>query len=228
MKPDTEEQQGPSKDVQQHPGVDRTGENVAPGFEALVGMLVVGLLYAALPQNVIIGPNWLLLVIEAVFLIPLVLSIVTEREFSHAAKRALALIPLGFITVALVIGVVLLVVTLPSNQHAVNLLRSAALLWCFNILVFSLWYWELDGGGPWKRHLSGHLAADFMFPQQANGNSWAPHYVDYLFLAFTSATALSPADTMPLSRTAKVLMMMQAVLSLAIIAVIAARAINIL
>jgi uncharacterized membrane protein len=228
MKPDTEEQPGQSKNVQQQPGADRTGENVAPGIAALIGMLVIGLIYAALPQNVIIGPNWLLLVIEAVFLAPLLFIILTERELSHAAKHTLVLIPLGIITVALVIGVVLLIVTLPSNQHAINLLRSAALLWCFNILVFSLWYWELDGGGPWKRHLSGHLAADFMFPQQANGNSWAPHYMDYLFLAFTSATALSPADTVPLSRAAKALMMMEAILSLAIIAVIAARAINIL
>jgi uncharacterized membrane protein len=107
-------------------------------------------------------------------------------------------------------------------------LLYAALLWFFNILVFALWYWELDGGGPWKRHLSGHQAADFLFPQQVSGNSWVPHFLDYLFLAFTGATALSPADTFPLSRLAKTLMMIEAILSLTVVAVLAARAVNIL
>src|SRR5690349_526291 len=82
-------------------------------------------------------------------------------------------------------------------------------------LVFALWYWELDGEGPWKRHLSGQQPGDFLFPQQANdfpqpanGKRWVPHFLDYLFVAFTDATALSPADTYPLTRAAKTLMMM--------------------
>ena len=110
------------------------------------------------------------------------------------------------------------------------LLRSAALLWITNILVFALWYWEFDGGGPHKRHKSGHQAADFMFPQQADGNKtgWVPEFVDYLFVAFTGATALSPADTLPLSRPAKLLMVTEAMLSLIIIVLLAARAVNIL
>ncbi len=112
----------------------------------------------------------------------------------------------------------------------VILLRSAALLWGFNILVFALWYWEIDGGGPYKRHLAGHQATDFMFPQQADGNKtgWVSHFFDYLFLAFTGATALSPADTYPLTPLAKALMMMEAVLSMTIIVLLAARAVNIL
>ena len=203
-------------------------EDTAPSIAALVGMIVIGLLYAALPQNLIIGPNWLLLVLEAVFLVPLLISIATKRELSHNAKRHLVLLPLGIITLALVLGIALLIITLPADKHAINLLRSAAILWCFNILVFALWYWELDGGGPWKRHLSGHQAADFMFPQQAGGNSWVPHFLDYLFLAFTGATALSPADTLPLSRPAKALMMTEAILSLTVVTVLAARAVNIL
>ena len=203
-------------------------EDTAPSIAALVGMIVIGLLYAALPQNLIIGPSWLLLVLEAVFLVPLLISIAMKRGLSHNAKRHLVLLPLGIITLALVLGIALLIITLPADKHAINLLRSAAILWCFNILVFALWYWELDGGGPWKRHLSGHQAADFMFPQQAGGNSWVPHFLDYLFLAFTAATALSPADTLPLSRPAKALMMTQAVLSLTVVTVLAARAVNIL
>ncbi len=126
------------------------------------------------------------------------------------------------------VGVALFVLTLPTDRHATNLLRAAALLWSFNILVFALWYWEVDGGGPWKRHLAGHRAADFLFPQQAAGERWVPHFLDYLFVAFTGATALSPADTYPLTRRAKALMMVEAVLSLMVIGILIARAVNIL
>src|SRR5437588_11547805 len=191
-------------------------------------MIVIGFLYAALPQKLIIGPNWLLLAIEAVFVVPLMFSLLTERGLSHRAKRNLVLVPLSVTTLALVLGILLLIITLPTDRHATNLLRSAALLWFFNILVFALWYWELDGGGPWKRHLSGHQAADFLFPQQVNGKSWEPHFLDYLFVAFTGATALSPADTMPLTQTAKALMMLVAVLSLTLTGILVARAVNIL
>jgi uncharacterized membrane protein len=217
-----------SSTMMQQSASNEPEEDTAPSIAALVGMIVIGLLYAALPQNLIIGPNWLLLVLEAVFLVPLLISVAMKRGLSHNAKRHLVLLPLGIITLALVLGIALLIITLPADKHAVNLLRSAAILWCFNILVFALWYWELDGGGPWKRHLSGHQAADFMFPQQAGGNSWVPHFLDYLFLAFTAATALSPADTLPLSRPAKALMMTQAILSLTLVTVLAARAVNIL
>ena len=81
------------------------------------------------------------------------------------------LVPLGISTLALIVGAALLLLTLSTDTHATNLLRSAALLWFFNILIFALWYWELDGGGPWKRHRSGHHAADFLFPQQAHGKT---------------------------------------------------------
>lgn len=214
--------------MKQQSASNETEEDTAPSSAALVGMIVTGLLYAALPPNLIIGPNWLLLVLEAVFIAPLLISIVIKRGLSHGAKRHLVLLPFGIITLALVLGIVLLIITLPTDKHATNLLRSAALLWFFNILVFALWYWELDGGGPWKRHISGRQAADFLFPQQVSGNSWVPHFLDYLFLAFTGATALSPADTYPLSRSAKSLMMIEAILSLTVVTVLAARAVNIL
>ena len=122
--------------------------------------------------------------------------------------------------------------TLPSRteKQAGSLLREAALLWASNVLVFALWYWELDGGGPLQRQLRGQQDGDFLFPQQASGNpsGWVPHFVDYLFLAFTGATAFSPTDTLPLSRLAKVLMILEALISLVILVVLAARAVNIL
>jgi hypothetical protein len=203
-------------------------EVVVPSVAALIAILLTGLLYLVLPPNVIIGPNWLLLVVEGVFVVPLFIDLLTAWELSHTARRILVLVPLGISTLALVAGVALFILTLPTDTHATNLLRSAALLWSFNILVFALWYWELDGGGPWKRHLSGHHAADFLFPQQADGKSWAPQFLDYLFVAFTGATALSPADTYPLTRLAKALMMIEAVLSLTVIGILVARAVNIL
>jgi hypothetical protein len=134
------------------------------------------------------------------------------------------------VTAGLAISIALLVITLPTNRHANTLLSSAALLWCSNILVFALWYWEIDGGGPHRRLHSGHQASDLMFPQQLDGNKagWVPQFVDYLFVAFTGATALSPTDTYPLTRKAKTLMMIEAMLSIIIIILLAARAINIL
>ena len=203
-------------------------EVVVPSVAAIAGMLLTGLLYLALPPDVTVGPNWLLLVVEGVFLVPLAIDALTAWNLPHRARRLLVLLPLGVSTLALVSGVVLFVLTLPAERHAANLLRAAALLWCFNILVFALWYWEVDGGGPWKRHLSREEAPDFLFPQQAAGKRWIPHFLDYLFLAFTAATALSPADTYPLTRAAKMLMMVEALLSLAVVGILIARAVNIL
>src|SRR6266481_2231031 len=201
---------------------------VVPSVTALIGILVTGLLYLVLPANLVIGPNWLLLVVEVVFVVPLAVDVLTAWNLSHKVRRLLVLVPLGVSTLALIVGVALLILTLPTDTHATNLLRTAALLWSFNILVFAMWYWELDGGGPWKRHLSGHHAADFLFPQQADGKSWVPQFLDYLFVAFTGATALSPTDTYPLTRLAKALMMIEAVLSLTVIGILIARAVNIL
>src|SRR6266496_1872506 len=187
-----------SRKQMHHTASDDTEEVVVPGVTALIGILLTGLLYLVLPANLTVGTNWLLLV------------------------------PLAVSTLALVVGVALFVLSLPTDTHATNLLRAGALLWSFNILVFALWYWEIDGGGPWKRHLAGHRAADFLFPQQASGEHWTPHFLDYLFVAFTGATALSPADTYPLTRLAKMLMMCEALLSLTIAAILIARAVNIL
>ena len=211
-----------------HPASTDDEEVVVPSVAALVGILLTGLLYLVLPPDVIIGPNWLLLVVEGVFVVPLVIDVLTAWDLSHTVRRMLVLVPLCVSTLALVASIALFVLTLPTNTHATNLLRAAALLWSFNILVFALWYWEVDGGGPWKRHLAGHRAADFLFPQQAAGERWVPHYLDYLFVAFTAATALSPADTYPLTRLAKMLMMFEAVLSLTVIGILIARAVNIL
>ena len=211
-----------------HPTSNDAEEVVVPSVTALIGILLTGLLYLVLPPDVTIGPKWLLLVVEGVFVVPLFMDILTAWHLSHTARRILVLVPLCVSTLALVVAVVLFILTLPTDRHATSLLRAAALLWSFNILVFALWYWEVDGGGPWKRHLAGHRVADFLFPQQVTGERWAPHFLDYLFVAFTGATALSPADTYPLTKLAKMLMMCEALLSLTVAAILIARAVNIL
>ncbi len=179
---------------------------VAPRWLAFAAALLFGLFYAILPPWLTIGPNWLPLALEGGVLLVvaahLVLARIRQRRLSHALQRRLAFLLLAIVTLALGSAVALLILNLPHTRQAGVLLRSAALLWVCNLLVFALWYWEIDGGGPLKRHLKGHQAADFMFPQQAGGNrsGWAPHFMDYLFLAFTTATAFSPTDTMPLTR----------------------------
>src|SRR5205807_9488354 len=152
-----------------HPASNDAEEVVVPSVTALAGILLTGLVYLVLPPRMIIGPNWLLLVVEGVFVVPLVIDVMTAWNLSHTARRLLVLVPLGLSTLALVVGVALFILTLPTDKHATNLLRAGALLWSFNILVFALWYWEVDGGGPWERHRCGHGLGDFLFPQQAAG-----------------------------------------------------------
>jgi|SRR5947209_3932415 len=199
----------------------------------IAAFLVLGIVFLALPSRLTIGPTWLPLALT-VLLILLILGAIffMEHPAKHMTIRLLFFALLSILTLTLIGGVILLITTLPSRtgKQAGGLLRDAGLLWISNIILFALWYWEIDGGGAIKRHLSKHQAADFMFPQQVDGNKqgWAPLFLDYLFLAFTGATALSPADTFPLTRKAKGLMMMEAVLSMVILVVLAARAINIL
>ena len=190
-------------------------------WEALLGMLAVGILHAFLPPKLLIGPAWLLLAIEAVFLVPIVFLLLTKYRLLYKTLHLLLLMLLGVLTLGLASGMVLLIITVVANKNATILLRSALLLWCSNILVFGLWYWQIDGGGPVKRQQSGSQAADLLFPQQQDGNptGWIPCFLDYLFLAFTGATALSPADMFPLTHRAKALMMIEALLSLLVVLV---------
>ena len=104
-------------------------------------------------------------------------------------------------------------------------------IWAINIIAFALWYWSLDRGGPAARGLTHRTHPDFLFVQMSTPGSppdWSPGFVDYLFLAFTNATAFSPTDTMPLTGRAKIMMMAQSSISLLTIALVAARAVNIL
>ena len=203
-------------------------------WTAISGTLSFGVLYLFVSPRLQIPfiPVWLPLAVEVILLLPYTYALLMHRHLSQWWLRTLGFLLAGVITLTLVVSIALLLISLPKRgaSGSISLVRDAVILWVSNILVFGLWYWELDGGGPLKRHLMDHKAIDFMFPQQVDGdtNGWAPHFIDYVFLAFNTATAFSPTDTAPLSRPAKVLMMIESIISLIIVAGIAARAINIL
>jgi hypothetical protein len=206
-----------------------------PRWPAAVAVLAVGGLYLALPEPLTFGPSWLLLVVVAVLLVPVWIA---RLRGSFVLNQVLGYILLGVVTAAMLWSLFLLVRSLPGHQMSPQaLLRSAAALWVTNFLVFASWYWRLDAGGPHARHLrESHTRGDFLFPQMTLAPDtqlpldpdWSPGFVDYLFLAFNTSTAFSPTDSPVLSRWAKVLMMIQSSISLATLALLAARAVNIL
>jgi hypothetical protein len=194
-------------------------------------MLAAAGVYWALPKPLSVGPSWLLLVTIVLLLIPIAIS---ARRGDHGVTRALTLVANSLITIAMIASLILLVQGIPLHLEAPkDLLRSATSLWVTNILIFALWYWKLDAGGPLLRELpNGMSRGSFLFPQMTRRENhdprWVPNFVDYLFLAFNTSTAFSPTDTAVLSRWAKLVTMLQSLISLAIIALLAARAVNIL
>jgi uncharacterized membrane protein len=163
-----------------------------------------------------------------VLLVPLVSA---HQQGRHRLARWLGLGLVSLVTVAVFVSVVLLISSsLSGRTPAPALLKDAALLWVINVVTFAVWYWEIDGGGPAQRRREGHVSQDFLFPQMnfddKTSRAWSPGFLDYLFLAFNTSTAFSPTDTAFLSQRAKVLMMVQALLSLLILAVLVSRAVN--
>jgi uncharacterized membrane protein len=202
-----------------------------PRWPALVAMLAAGCVYLALPEPLSVGPSWLLLAIVLVLLVPLTVS---YRRGDHDVARILTFVANGVITLALIASLIFLIYGMAHHLNtAAALLRAASILWFTNILVFALWYWKLDGGGPLKRErATDRSESDFLFPQmltaEGRDSSWSPHFIDYLFLAFNTSTAFSPTDTAVLSRWAKLVTMLQALISLMIVVLLASRAVNIL
>jgi hypothetical protein len=205
-----------------------------PRWPAVIASLAVGGLYTALPASLTLGPNWFFPALVLALLIP---SIISHREGRERLNKILGFAVDGVLTAGLIISVTLLVDALPARKETPQqLLISAASLWVTNILVFALWYWRLDAGGPYERdRIPGHSEGAFLFPQMTMSKKalvetgqpgWSPNFVDYLFLAFNTSTAFSPTDTLVLARWAKLLMMLQSLLSLLILVLLAARAGN--
>jgi hypothetical protein len=194
-------------------------------------MLAAGGVYFALPEPLSVGPSWGLFAIIAFLMIPILIS---SRRGDHHITRVLTLVANGIITVAMIASLIHLVNGIPGHLESPKaLLRSAIALWITNVLVFALWYWKLDAGGPMGRsHPQALKKGSFLFPQMLDRQNidpnWTPQFLDYLFLSFNTSTAFSPTDTAVLSRWAKLIMMLQSIISLTVIVFLAARAVNIL
>ena len=202
-----------------------------PRWPILLTVLALGVLNLALPPTLTVGPRWVLLAVVAVLVVPTVLA---HRAGRTSLSRRLGYAVSGVVTIALVGSLVLLIAGLPKKSETPSeLAKSAACLWIANVLVFALWYWRLDAGGPHERDERGaHTEGDFFFPQMMDGSpgpaDWTPRFVDYLFIAFNNSTAFSPTDTPVLSRWAKVLTMLQSLISLLVVAVLASRAVGLI
>ena len=203
-------------------------------WPVVIALLVICLLYLLLPERLTFGPNWLVPTGAVLLLVPTVFFYRTGR---HHLNVFFGIAILVLLTLALAWSLAFLITGLPDKRlPPQELLRSAVALWISNVLVFACWYWRLDAGGPHEREINpAHKNGAFLFPQMALPNesrvadpAWKPEFVDYLFVAFNTSTAFSPTDVPVLGRWAKVLMMIQSCISLATIAILAARAINIL
>ena len=207
-----------------------------PRGQAVLAVLAIGAIYLALPHTLVLGPIWLLPTLIVILLAPTVLS---HRLGRYSLNRTLGMIINGITTLALIGSVILLVRTLPTHRSSpLQLLRSGGLLWLTNVIVFALWYWRLDGGGPTVRHKERKFGStSFLFPQmqipqderaQFACGRWRPRFVDYLFVAFTQSSTFGPTDSPLLARWAKVLAMIQILISLTIVVLLISRAIGVL
>jgi uncharacterized membrane protein len=204
-----------------------------PRWPASLSLLICAGLYVLLPSRLVIGPKWLLPVLVVLPLIPL--SARRHRRPDDGPwVHALAVSLVVIITVANVVSGVLLIhhVFHAAQISGRQLLYAAALIWVTNVIVFGLWYWEVDRGGPHVRAGTRARLPDFQFPQMTQPSvapsDWRPRFVDYLYTSFANGTSFAPADAMPLTFQAKALFAMEALISFVTIAVVAAEAVNII
>ncbi len=204
-------------------------------WPAAVGVVVAIGLQVALPDRVVqgMGPRWLLPALEGLLLIALVIANPGRIDRESSVLRGLSLVLISVITLANVIALGELIRALLEHTSAGgrSLIFASVPIWLTNVIVFGLWYWELDRGGVAARRKADHRRPDFLFPQMStpgSGPGWTPDFLDYLYTSFTNATAFSPTDTMPLTAWAKLLMMVQSLASLLTVALVVSRAVNIL
>ena len=212
-----------------------TNTDAEPRWPAILAVLAIGALHMSLPESLTVGPDWLLITVVAVLATG---SILARRLESYVVAERIGYTISGMVTLDMAWSLWRLVAALPKHSESPKeLLRSAAVLWITNILVFASWYWRLDAGGPHARDMrDAHTEGAFLFPQMTmdtdkmpeSGRGWSPNFIDYLFLAFNTSTAFSPTDAPILSRWAKCLMMVQSFISFTTVALLAARAVNIL
>jgi uncharacterized membrane protein len=187
----------------------------------------------ALPERLTLGPNWLLPSVEGLLLVGLLLASPNPNMRHSPGRRNLAMALIGLVSLVNSISLALLCHFLLHGGKADGraLIGAGMLLWVTNVLLFGLWFWELDGGGPLERARNAERP-DFLFPQMTDPRwappDWRPTLVDYMYVSFTNASAFSPTDTMPLTHAAKWMMTGQSLTALVTVALVVARAVNIL
>ncbi len=207
-----------------------------PRGQVIAAVLAIGAIYLALPSNLVVGPIWLLPTVIVVLLVP---TVVSHRVGKYSLNRTLGMVINAITTVALIASVILLVRALPGHRESpLQLLRSGGLLWLTNVIVFALWYWRLDGGGPTLRRKQKRFGStSFLFPQMQIPHDerpefacahWRARFVDYLFVAFTQSSTFGPTDAPLLARWAKILAMIQILVSLVIVILLISRAVGVL
>jgi uncharacterized membrane protein len=200
---------------------------------ALIAIVFVAVLYPLLPSQLSLGPAIVFPIIAVLGVLPL--TIADALGVEHRWQRPLALILLGLTAAANGTSIALLVhelIARSTDMSGRQLLGGALTVWIANVIVFALWYWELDRGGPRRREADGGDTPDFLFPQMTDAKDimpgWQPAFSDYLYTSSTNATAFSPTDTMPITGWAKLLMSMQSLSSFVLVVLVTARAVNIL
>jgi uncharacterized membrane protein len=202
---------------------------------ALAMVAVIGLQLPLPGKLVLVRPTWLMPVLQGVLLVILVALNPRRIDRESRVLRYLSLSFAAILSLANAWSAARLVIELvngTAGSGAAPLLISGAVIWLTNVIVFALWYWEFDRGGPVARANATHAYPDFQFVQMTSPElappHWEPQFGDYLYLAFTNATAFSPTDVMPMSRWAKWAMALQSMVSIVTVALVVARAVNIL
>ncbi|SOD75087.1 hypothetical protein SAMN05892883_4292 [Jatrophihabitans sp. GAS493] len=196
-------------------------------------MLVAIALHSVMPSQFVPHPAYVVPAIELALLIFLGFALPSSPTQKSPKLRVVAQLQFALIAVWNIASLTLLVraVTTGAKITADDLLLGGMAIWLTNVIVFSLWYWSFDRGGPVARALGEMDIPDLLFPQMTDehlARDWEPYYLDYFFVSFTNSTAFSPTDTMPLSRWIKVLFIVQSLTALITIGLVAARAVNIL
>jgi hypothetical protein len=207
-------------------------DRLDPFWFAQLTVLAAILLGVALPSHLTLGTPWVVPAVETVLLIGLVLTTPRPPTQHDETRRRLRI---GLVSVVSAVNVVahfLLAQALVAGAHVTGrtLLEGGVLLWLTAVLLFAVWYWELDRGGPVRRLLDEERLPDFLFPTMHNDewsdDDWRPQVIDYLYLSLTNAASFSPGETIPLTRTAKVLMALQTLASLTVMTIVLAYAVG--
>ncbi|MHB1928733.1 MAG: hypothetical protein ACYDEN_03580 [Acidimicrobiales bacterium] len=221
----------------QLPGAQRAARAIAgeERWPVSAAVAVTIVLQAVLDRRLTLGPGPLLPGLEAI--LGVALFVANPRRITRRSQ-ALRLVSLSLVALTSLangwasFALIRLIVTGRHHLTAPTLLANGAAIYLTNIIVFGLWYWEWDAGGPAARAHEGRPFPDFLFPQDTASSlgrpGWFPTFVDYLYVSYTNATAFSPTDTMPLSRWSKLLMMVQSAVALVTVGLVVARAVNIL